>query len=90
MLKGIEMMRQRRAERKSSWARRGKQFLPSSDSLVSKSHPDANSSVILVGCADDLVVSDTGHEYARRSVRRDRLVYPPAAALAEGVPCSRG
>src|ERR1700688_139091 len=39
-------------------------------------------SVILLGCADDLVVPDPGCEHAGGSVRGDRLVHAIAAAFA--------
>src|ERR1700739_185911 len=39
-------------------------------------------SVILVGCADDLVVSDPGRQYPGRSVRGHRVVYPLAPSPA--------
>ncbi len=50
---------------------------------------EAASSVILVGCADDLVVPDTGCQYARRGVRGHRFVYAFAEEPAQG-PCRRG
>ena len=40
-------------------------------------------SVILNGCADDLVVSDPGRQYACRSVCSDRPVRPVAAESAK-------
>jgi hypothetical protein len=41
-------------------------------------------SVILIGCADDLVVSDPGREHSGGSVRGARLVYALAKKFAEG------
>jgi hypothetical protein len=49
-----------------------------------------SSSVILVGCADDLVVSDPGSQYAGSGVRCDSFVYSSAAAFAEVARFSRG
>ena len=50
--------------------------------VMSYPRSTVESSVILNGCADDLVVPDPGLQYGGRGVRGNRIVYAFAAALA--------